>query len=69
MKIDLQHYEICLLNNAGIQQKIEALIREEFEKYVFRKKINYKDKDEQEDDFKEAYDASMKVLLHDCNDW
>jgi hypothetical protein len=33
MKIDLDHYKICLINNVGIQKKIEYLLREEFNKY------------------------------------
>ena len=69
MKIDIDHYKICLLNNANIQKKIEYLIREEFKTYYKRKKITYTDTDEMEDDYKEVLDTSMHTLLHDLNDW
>ncbi|PDH44627.1 MAG: hypothetical protein CND43_02860 [Flavobacteriales bacterium MED-G15] len=69
MKIDIEHYKICLLNNAGIQKKIEYLLREEFKSYCNRKKITYTDSDEMEDDYKEVLDTSMQTLLHDLNDW
>ena len=54
MKIDIDHYKICLLNNSNIQKKIEYLIREEFISYCKRKKISYQDTDEMEDDYKEV---------------
>jgi hypothetical protein len=69
MKIDLDHYKICLINNVGIQKKIEYLIREEFNKYCKKKKITYSDLDEKEDDYKEVLNTSMQTLLHDLNDW
>jgi len=40
MKIDLDHYKICLINNVGIQKKIEYLLREEFNKYCKNKENN-----------------------------
>ena len=69
MKIDIDHYKICLLNNSNIQKKIEYLIREELISYCKRKKISYQDTDEMEDDYKEVCDISMQTLLHDLNDW
>jgi hypothetical protein len=69
MKIDIDHYKICLLNNVNIQKKIEYLIREEFKTYCKRKKITYTDTDEMEDDYKEVLDTSMNTLFHDLNDW
>ena len=69
MKIDIDHYKICLQNNANIQKKIEYLIREEFKTYCKRKKITYTDTDEMVDDYKEVLDTSMHTLLHDLNDW
>ena len=69
MKIDIDNYKICLLNNTNIQKKIEYLIREEFISYCIRKKISYQDTDEMEDDYKEVWDTSMHTLLHDLNDW
>ena len=41
MKIDIDRYKICLLNNSNIQKKIEYLIREDFISYCKRKKISY----------------------------
>ena len=69
MKIDIDHYKICLVNNVGIQKKIESLLHEEFKNYCKKKKITYLDSDEMEDDYKEVLDTSMKTLLHDLNDW
>ena len=37
MKIGIDHYKICLLNNLNIQKKIEYLIREEFISYCLKK--------------------------------
>ena len=69
MKIDIDRYKICLLNNSNIQKKIEYLITEEFISYCKRKKISYQDTDEIEDDYKEVWDTSMHTFLHDLNDW
>ncbi len=69
MKIDIDRYKICLLNNSNIQKKIEYLIREDFISYCKRKKISYQDTDEIEDDYKEVWDTSMHTFLHDLNDW
>ena len=69
MKIDIDRYKICPLNNSNIQKKIEYLIREEFISYCKRKKISYQDTDEIEDDYKEVWDTSMHTFLHDLNDW
>ena len=69
MKIDIDRYKICLLNNSNIQKKIEYLIGEEFISYCKRKKISYQDTDEIEDDYKEVWDTSMHTFLHDLNDW
>ena len=69
MKIDIDRYKICLLNNSNIQKKIEYLIGEDFISYCKRKKISYQDTDEMEDDYKEVWDTSMHTLLHDLNDW
>ena len=37
MKIDIDDYKICLVNNIGIQKKIEYLLREEFKNYCKKK--------------------------------
>ncbi len=49
MKIDIDHYKICLSNNSNIKKKIEYIIGDEFISYCKRKKISYQDTDEMED--------------------